>query len=1608
MGDLNINRQMLQALQGQEVQRLANDILADGKVDGADKDNLKALRAQLETAAKADGTLDGDEDSLIDALDSTGMFGTNEEVVKQNLTNLTRAHASNPTNLTFNIQTQDGVRGFFGGKQERTVQLNPDEAGPDPVLEDALASAQPSSGVSTGAGQQTTTTTPGTSAPAAPETPSLQMDNLSSIDDINSNVASRNDSAEIEIKRVAENTNQFLAAAEASGAFSPEQLQNVRSQLNNLVRTDANGEVTVIKPLTESTTQALNDLRSSLSEINATIEQNGGFEQLVRDNVPAQGTSIQAQVLQQNPQLASSNHLEILNEILENPANATLKEALANGDMETVQTLVQGYHQHRQDQMNQFLSSFNPFSFSPFGWGRPITTPSLTYGLSLGTGFSSSSVNSTSGVGFAGPLRTPNTSGLSPLLATDLGVSAFNDPFVNSGTFDLAAQSTGSGNILGLQNEPAFDDFGTSSLFTTDAGVGPLFEAGLDSPAFTSVVRNPGASLNLGYQSQASIDQTMQILSGLSNEQRAALFSQNQGLLSEPTLAPIQNLSEASDALNELLDPSSYASGGVTNATSKTQLAVTNRENTLSELTEVRNQVQRAITASENTATPTVRQQLENQLRSVDDAIQRVQNGERIDSDSDLEQVTRAVSRSNSPESLVSNLIAQAGVASTQAETEAALTRTTEALRSINQLAPEEREAVLSKLPEDQRALLNDLASGSWEIRQLEQNVRDLLGSAELPGEYRNHIVQTLNGVSDLVEAVQNPESTPEDIQALASTAPAGMRPNDTRINLLSDLAYLNNNVSKYKWSNLDGDPGIYAAGLMAYTARVTAENPDISRSELYGLIGENQETIAQLAETEVANLRNERVQRANAALNAHATTFNTQIEEFNRSFGTENPVALNNALESIRPSGFTDASGREIPMTVQNLRLMNPRELNHLIQSIDNGSFPDVAGSMQQIRTIAQSLIPTAQAVGRFRLEFIEQTRQLDESRDKVVDTVMAGLGDSPLAYEFNRLAGGSPPPAENLGPEAIQGFLNSPEASALRESNPTLYAQMSSALYMRLSIDVQGLTAHSVLNGQPLENPNSAPNLGLVGSVYQMINDRTTESRSSDLITSFQAFMEQPGLDINSPDFLSQVEQWFNQQPQTTRNLLGNDFRSLLADTRSRQAFLSSYSESVQSFTSAACTIDPNSTSCTVPPPGGDMGSLNLPPGGATLPDSAPNPGSSGGDATDPNNSGTVPGDGPIVRDNMAMHTAAAVNSGSNLYVTNTPTGQQVRITGGTFSEPVTLHVPSDGGTVSYEGSHAALGALDDLGTDYMQVMEESGGIEGLTSSATIALTESQGVLRDMAVTADETGDWSQFDALADFQNNSVLAPVNTAFDASFESLRDVAENWALTNEQALPAIGNMQDNMGIPRTAATAQISPQTQALINEANALGDSLILAPVPSSGGEEFLSDLINDFIDIIRDLDYKTRQLVLQQLAQQMTNNAITQFYKDKADEGNDYHQQALDRLSENFREQIERIIESSMASQAESSQGVAAVSGQVTGAALANAIENVSARENIAQMLDITAQMNPPLSQQQQQRILDAVTRIMEAGGSSMLTESQLGLAGLSNPLLRDQVVS
>jgi hypothetical protein len=240
-----------------------------------------------------------------------------------------------------------------------------------------------------------------------------------------------------------------------------------------------------------------------------------------------------------------------------------------------------------------------------------------------------------------------------------------------------------------------------------------------------------------------------------------------------------------------------------------------------------------------------------------------------------------------------------------------------------------------------------------------------------------------------------------------------------------------------------------------------------------------------------------------------------------------------------------------------------------------------------------------------------------------------------------------------------------------------------------------------------------------------------------------------------------------------------------------------------------------------------------------------------------------------------------------------------------------------------------------------------------------------------------------------------NNIINTMDANISASIAEL-------SLANDNVMVANGYPPLSSSVGRSGLDSpKISQKAQELVDKADELATRL-LAPVPTVNGEQFLSDLLNAFIKNIRDLDLKTRQLVLQQLAQKMVNNAITQFYKDKLDENNKHHQESLQLMQENFKAQITQTLESSLASQANSTQGIAAMSGQVTGANLSGAMDKLgSTSAMVQQMFEITDKMSPPLSDSQKMRILNQVNRVMAAAGTPDLRDDQMALNVLNNDL-------
>ncbi len=247
-----------------------------------------------------------------------------------------------------------------------------------------------------------------------------------------------------------------------------------------------------------------------------------------------------------------------------------------------------------------------------------------------------------------------------------------------------------------------------------------------------------------------------------------------------------------------------------------------------------------------------------------------------------------------------------------------------------------------------------------------------------------------------------------------------------------------------------------------------------------------------------------------------------------------------------------------------------------------------------------------------------------------------------------------------------------------------------------------------------------------------------------------------------------------------------------------------------------------------------------------------------------------------------------------------------------------------------------------------------------------------------------------------LTDYQaSDAIIDRMNQNIAKSLQGLTQANDKYMVAN--GYPPLSS---NDGIDSVSPGAKLSPKAQELVDKADALANAL-LSPIPKGNGKEYLSDLLGKFLTIIRDLDFKTRQLVLKQLAQKMVNNAITQFYKDKLDENNKHHQEALQRLQVNLKAQITQMLETSLANNSNSTQAVASMSGQVTGSALASAFDQVDAQSPINQMFEITDKMTPPLSNAQKQSILDQLALVMAAAGTPDINDDRVALNNLNTDL-------
>jgi len=175
------------------------------------------------------------------------------------------------------------------------------------------------------------------------------------------------------------------------------------------------------------------------------------------------------------------------------------------------------------------------------------------------------------------------------------------------------------------------------------------------------------------------------------------------------------------------------------------------------------------------------------------------------------------------------------------------------------------------------------------------------------------------------------------------------------------------------------------------------------------------------------------------------------------------------------------------------------------------------------------------------------------------------------------------------------------------------------------------------------------------------------------------------------------------------------------------------------------------------------------------------------------------------------------------------------------------------------------------------------------------------------------------------------------------------------------------------GDPSFSAEPQLSAEAKSLVAQADQFANA-ILAPTPEVSGEAFLSELLQKFLDSIRDLDFESRKLVLAQMTQKMMNNAITRLYKERADQNNQYHEKMLNELTEGFKGQIEKSIERGLmhADSAQAAMAEGAQLGSKTGEAVNLSEQQLKA--HFSQLLEGPTQDNM-MTRVSKQKLLQAL---------------------------------
>lgn len=1674
---MEISKELQNALVNDaDVESYIDAALKDGKVDSDDKEAIKHLRTALEKVANQDGVLSDDEKSLINSLDNTGWFGTNDQIVEDNLRNIVQIRnelrsrvasnnegetlEANQLNFDLSLTTQDGVSGFLGGQQERVLRLTdlnvdaptenaraeqeklvesqalldsnvPLQEARDQAYQEALGpltnlqASLTSENLSPELEAQSQVLNEKITAFRESQNPQSFMEleqelqsfneaaqkpgaitntdfmNQLSLANTTVNAArykselftkststpppssghsldSRQSLADLDITDLGKDAQTIITQVRENPSLYPNvNTERLETLLDELVTTDEHGEMSARQPITADTLNTINSIGAELEQIKTqaglsgnTIDQSIG--QLAAGSTDSQTNETLATIAQ-FPELAQ--HAKMLSQ-LSQENNAAMLEAILAGDTASIERY---YEENSEALVNKYFSSTFG-SYSLLSLGLPILNP-LGFASTLGTGLYSSTADLASAGGTFGTASGPLdlSSGLGQSSPTSNNVFGYSSDLYSTGAavpdgttdvdfgvnLDLETPVLPTGDDMQLWNAP-------------EAQVKQLMEFLQSNPAALEAVRNQAGTLEADLQ---NTETGQQILDKV----------------------------EAQSEFNRILNGSTSS---ISQAASSATKLITTRNATQTSLT----RAQEALGAAINEAnSETAQQILQEQLAQVNTAITRMQNGEDI---GDLKQVNTVLRTVANTEfgTLSGHLAEQANRAAIQRE----IAPLAKQLQEAQQNGA--FESLLEKLPADQQEQMQAVLEQSQSTGGFEQ-LSEAIMNGTIPPEFTPVIKDFMGAMVGLTDIALQPDSTAEDIARYMSTPREGEILTAPPAQLLQDASKLTETIegikSQYGVSDAAAQDAVRAA--LSSTSTLLREskvnNQPVDTQMLLSTLEAN--LVEQIDSAQFSDLINswmeqpstpstaptEEVPFPTATANISSQTL-AATRDLVINANTSSP-SLNAKLRSLVSTQgvgnigdlgqVQEALGELTPTENAALTGAYANEIREEISNLRNLPLSPGAAALRDAKI--ESLEGLERYFRAEQAQFVDDQANLDSSRIEAaaagrtaisVVSETTGLNDSQsAAFLLGPLVGQRPPDRS-----ALVGRLASLQGMSDEELRVELHEAGADNVSDADLLKIRGGMAHMANASVPPNPALSAASEAFSSLSMKILSGQASVSGEelSELQEAYQTLRAKPNpTQADIEVFLAQVSE--------IDSASGTHARVMTDATQDFTTAQDNLTDSIPMPNQVAALTGYRSVHSDDPPPGTtndnhDVPGANSGPGTtgdnispAVTPESSVPPPSGDVDANPSGSSSTDLANASI--DGWAGSLYDAYDNGGG-HSGDLPPGQDY-----------------PGSTFIANGAHSPIEFVGDVSEEDVVALVDS------TVSSVTNLGQTYLNLSD-----------SEKASLAE---DPIVKMLNDSFEEStrrrLERLRESTETTNRNAEEMQAGYAQMlsgmsdferiaQENPGALQELNAAEARARQNAtdqnvaaMVAEADRLGNELILAPVPKTSGSEFLSDLISDFLESIRELDYETRKIIMANLAQEMMNNTITAFYKNKQDESQEHHEAALQAIAENFKQRIQSTIESSMASAAGTSdQAVASISGQVSQEVVSGQMNQVQIQETMRDMVSAARAGGMPIANSSEAQILALTERIIDLAGAAYtpsLDDDREALLGIQTSL-------